>query len=631
MMGRNQFRIAGVCTLWLLTFLLRPGFACGAIETVILPITLDYALVRTFFCQQSYTLPDERAVILEDDQGCTRIELRDPQVAAADSLIKVTNHVKVSLATPLLGTCRGMEWEGYLEVMQKVTLNPDNSRLEFETVNSAVYTENREPATLITPLWDLVQAHALPFLDRMTIDLAPPVQELKDVLPLFFSAGDKDRIGQWLDTLRLEHLRIDPDAVRLDVLLDVEPMPQPEEAVKEISSEEIERLAKTWEDWDAYLVYEIQSLIGKPLTDDEKGELLETLLEIRYGFLKALTEKTIGPHFINEQFIWTWQRLAAILKKYLVAQISESPLNYLAFFTATDALAALQKLGPTLGLDISLDGLVRLGSFLSEGRIEPLLEYSYEINPDLRTLLGFGPPLTDTGPAFEVEELDNPDEDETDRIFKPVRFRLDFWSSSAYAGDAPPKSIKSILPWVPRRDSLKPYLDRVKQVIEKAATETLKKNNLEGKDQSYFRLLSLATAWQESCWRQFITKGGKVRYLVSYNNTSVGLMQVNERVWRGMYRLQSLRWNIEYNARAGSEILQQYLQKYAIRKMDVKNTLDSDTLVRVVYAMYNGGPGEFKKYFKRKQAKSYYKSDKLFWEKYLLTKKGRFDKVLDCY
>jgi len=34
-----------------------------------------------------------------------------------------------------------MEWEGYLEVMQKVTLNPDNSLLVFETVNSAVYND----------------------------------------------------------------------------------------------------------------------------------------------------------------------------------------------------------------------------------------------------------------------------------------------------------------------------------------------------------------------------------------------------------------------------------------------------------------------------------------------------------
>jgi len=620
--------------LWLLMFLVRPGFVYGAIQTVVLPITLDYALVRAFFYQQSYTLPDQRALILEDNQGCTRIELWDPQVAAGDSLLKVTNHVKISLATPFLGKCRGMEWEGYLEVMQKVTLNPDNSQLVFETVNSAVYNEKREPATLTTPLWNLVQAHALPFLDRMIIDLGPPVQELKDFLPLFFSEGDQDRIGQWLhwavaDTLRLEHLRIDPDAVRLDVLLDVEPIPHPEETVKEISSEEIERLSRTWEDWDAYLVYEIQSLTGKPLTDDEKGEVLETLLEIRYGFLKALTDKSIGRDFINEQFIWTWQRLAAILKKYLVTQMSESPLNYLAFFTSTDALAALHKLGPTLGLDISRDGLVRMARFLSEDQIEPLLKYSYEINPDLRTLLGFGPPLTDTGPAFEVEELDIPDEDEADRTFHTVRLWPEFWPSSAYAGDVPSNPMESILSWIPSQDSLKPYLDRVRQLIDQAATETLKKNNLEQKDQPCFRLLSLATAWQESCWRQFIKKGGKVRYLVSYNNTSVGLMQVNERVWRGIYRLESLRWNIEYNARAGSEILQHYLQKYAIRKMDVQNPLDSDTLARVVYAMYNGGPGEFKKFLKRKQAKSYYKSDKLFWEKYLLAKQGQFDKILD--
>jgi len=49
-----------------------------------------------------------------------------------------------------------------------------------------------------------------------------------------------------------------------------------------------------------------------------------------------------------------------------------------------------------------------------------------------------------------------------------------------------------------------------------------------------------------------------------------------------------------------------------------------------VYAMYNGGPGEFRKFLKRKEVNSFYESDKLFWEKYSLAKEGQFDKISIC-
>ncbi len=38
-------------------------------------------------------------------------------------------------------------------------------------------------------------------------------------------------------------------------------------------------------------------------------------------------------------------------------------------------------------------------------------------------------------------------------------------------------------------------------------------------------------------------------------------MQINVRVWRGIYRPENLRWNIQYNARAGVEILALFLQR----------------------------------------------------------------------
>jgi len=167
-------------------------------------------------------------------------------------------------------------------------------------------------------------------------------------------------------------------------------------------------------------------------------------------------------------------------------------------------------------------------------------------------------------------------------------------------------------------------------VLEQAANDTLAQKPLEDKYQDFYRLLVLSTAWQESYWRQFVITNGKLRSLLSYNQSSIGLMQINERVWRGLYQLESLRWNIHYNAHAGSEILNYYLGKYALKKMDSTHPLGLDTLARVVYAMYNGGPREFRKFLNRKETNSFYESDQLFWEKYSLAKEGHFDKVSAC-
>ena len=120
----------------------------------------------------------------------------------------------------------------------------------------------------------------------------------------------------------------------------------------------------------------------------------------------------------------------------------------------------------------------------------------------------------------------------------------------------------------------------------------------------------------------------RARVSVTFNRFV--LMQINERVWRGLYKTDSLRWNIEYNARAGAEILDHYLKDYALKKMDPANPLDHDTLGRAVYAMYNGGPGQYKKYLDRQRSGKLYSSDKLFQEKFDWVSAADWGKISKC-
>ena len=142
-----------------------------------------------------------------------------------------------------------------------------------------------------------------------------------------------------------------------------------------------------------------------------------------------------------------------------------------------------------------------------------------------------------------------------------------------------------------------------------------------------------ATAWQESCFRQFIVKDKKITYLLSYNNTSVGIMQINEKVWRGIYDLQGLRWNIEYNSNAGAEILNLYLNRYIAKQQNlekISSPAEKRYLSAWLYALYNGGPVQLHRFPERNKTGKFYKSEQLFLEKYDKVTGEQWVRLVDC-
>jgi hypothetical protein len=177
--------------------------------------------------------------------------------------------------------------------------------------------------------------------------------------------------------------------------------------------------------------------------------------------------------------------------------------------------------------------------------------------------------------------------------------------------------------------NLEERLNYIKTMLKDAVVETLKKNTIPDIYHRLFLQAVSATGWQESCFRQFLEKKGKITYLLSYNNSSVGMMQVNERVWRGLYDLKHLRWNIRYNALAGCEILEQYFTRYALSNKQASQ-LDTDTLASALYAMYNSGPGDFQKFLQRSASGKRLFTDNLFQEKYSWIKKDEWNHITKC-
>jgi hypothetical protein len=198
------------------------------------------------------------------------------------------------------------------------------------------------------------------------------------------------------------------------------------------------------------------------------------------------------------------------------------------------------------------------------------------------------------------------------------------------AGESAGDVGKRLRNWAPTRKDLDEYLPIVQRVLHRAADDTLAKKPVDKRYVSIFRPLVLATAWKETCWRQFIRRGGKVVTMES-SAGALGMMQVNPRVWRGFYDVNALRADIAYNAHAGTEILQHYLVDYAIKKKEQELGGGVDALARATYSAYNGGPGSIGRYRSEKTAKSLRAIDAEFWRVYQSVKSGNELGVRACY
>ncbi len=133
--------------------------------------------------------------------------------------------------------------------------------------------------------------------------------------------------------------------------------------------------------------------------------------------------------------------------------------------------------------------------------------------------------------------------------------------------------------------------------------------------------LVLSTAWQESCWRQFVMDGTRIRWLESATG-DIGLMQVNKHVWRGFYDIERLKWDVLYNAGAGCKRILARMMQVCV---DVASLLDpvliSSHLARSALAGYNGGPGACNRWRRREPA-ALKQIDSSFLDKYEAAENG---------
>ena len=642
----------------------------GASETVSLPVTIDFPLLSSLTANAAFPGKGQSAVVYRTEQGCQEVILSEPRFSEKGGMIVFEVKAHVQWGFTVFGRClTPITWDGYISLLQKPRID-DRWSLSFETVDSTIYDKRHGPARIAQTVWSHVKPLVYDYVNGITIDLAPPVDELGLFFEALFPPEHRNRAEGLVKSMRPGMVETTASSVKIAIMAEVEPNREIPAGGEEerITEEGWAIFIENWESLDVFLVQVITSLSGEPLTDDERQILLSVLLDTRYRFSFELDEKIPDNDFIRGQFVEAWRQMSSIFRNHLVRDSSRSILSYLAFFTASDALVALDKIGPSLGIEISRNGLIRLANLISEGRAVDM-EYRYGVNAELRKVLGLGIPLQALGPAIEGDWLDlesgQPEDDGTgvpvgkESSLRPfirpqisaaslagapqkanecaqiIRNLSEFFFTPAHADEkSPPSTMSEIVEsWVmPKNDPAK-YLERVKSLLTEASSGAFKKAELPAGLESFYKTVVLATAWTESCYHQFKIKAKRIYYIRSYNGTSVGIMQINERAWRGIYDEKHLRWDVAYNVLAGCEILALYLGKYAIKEMDDVD-LDSPphqaTLARLLYAVYNGGPNQVRKFAYRTKKGRFHLSDKVFFEKYEWVLEEKWEKIREC-
>jgi hypothetical protein len=288
-----------------------------------------------------------------------------------------------------------------------------------------------------------------------------------------------------------------------------------------------------------------------------------------------------------------------------------------------------------VGIEISEDGFRRLAALISPEPFD-LTKPSIEADQKLRQVLGLEPLLDTPLPTNKPISLPAIEENDPTSWQGPFHWPdlANFFSPDLALADepipAPPEEIKN---WTAELIPAHVLLPKVRDVLQAAAQRQQKHLSSPGNTTGWFEKMILASAWQESCFRQFHINNKAITYLLSSNRSSVGIMQVNERVWHGVYNIQQLRWNINYNSQAGSEILALYLRDYLQEKkppMDLATPKGQRFLAAWLYSLYNGGPGQRKPFLARYNSEKLFRSEQLFLAKFDLVNGDKWVDHVHC-
>lgn len=595
-----------------LAALFPPATLAAPVE---LPVNLDYALVSDALSRQIFQGSGGQAELLRDNRGCNQLTLSEPRVSGTDTgLLRLTTRVSARVGTPVGGRCLlPFAWNGRIETFKEALVAPGSGRVTFRVTDSNILSADAEQRKMSGVVWSWIKGQVHPRLSAVTLDLGPAVTELRALLRDALPAGPTNP-GLIADSLNLQSARAGADALTVTFSLDAPPTPSDWEPTQEatLTLEELAAWDAAWQSWDAFATWLVKNL-ATPAESELRATLAEILLEARHELRDALATDAREEDPVRHLFLSTWARLAPLLRSTELNLPSARSMELATFISAANALQALDSAAPHLGLGLNSSTLRRMARMLVPAVTDEELAYDSRVDPQLRQLLGLEPEL-------ELETL------EDTAAAGPFTWLM----APAHAAAVSPSLVKLLTGWIPAPNDLDRYLRTMEQLLDESIAAERKRGKVADDYFDLYEDLVRATAWQESCWRQFVEKNGEIRPIQS-SAGSVGLMQINQHVWRNIYDLDALQNNVGYNARAGNEILAHYLVDYAIKRKEHEVRGDIHDLARATYGVYNGGPRHLTRY-RRDDTSAYLRRiDNAFWDKYQAIREHGTEAVRQCY
>jgi hypothetical protein len=592
---------------WLALFLLATAAQAEVhAATVELPLFLRTRILQNALQESLTPAPDRKAVLYEKDSH-NYFHIADPRLSIRDGEPRFRCNIAAGAGFEPLGVLSSsIHWNGSIE-MNLFFYVDDRWQLRYRIIDSTIYDEHGNKTLLSSFVWKLSRRFLYPLLEDFSFDLSPPQQEIMELLRNSVSPDDLEELEAVLSTIQAGTLRADGDGIVVPLLLTVaERLPAAEIVPPQepLTLEEIQGVQNLLEPLDAFLVFVVKSA-GSDFSDpDLRNRLFDLLITSRYRLLAILAgENPVDNEDpLRNLFVEAWQQLRAIVEssESRDSMVQEQLLRYMTFINAGDALLVLDAAAPQLGMHITTDGLRRLARMLQPEYQGDPLRFDWEVDPALRNLFNFLPEPRQEPPGRTLGSrlLD---------IFVPAAHAAETVSvRAAEAG-------RRLDRWVPSVTELDEYRVLVAALLQRAALDRVGSEELDPQYAEIYRNLVPATALIESCWRQFTRSNGQV-VCVRSKAGSLGMMQINQHVWRGFYNIERLKWDVIYNIEAGTEILMHYFKENGLKLAGDGGR--PEYAARAAYCAYNAGPRAARRFINPKATSREKMVDARLWEYY---------------
>ena len=629
------------------------------------PLTIDYITLSEALKRQAYT-DDGKARLWNGSDRCQYLYAENPVFSHDSGAVVLESNGTLSLGVAVASTCVSpINWKGIIQVKAEPYIALP-LMLKFHVRDINVLNDKHDKTLIAGKGFDLVKSHFIPKIEEFGFDLNPATEQLAALAQDAAPAEVAERVKATLATLTAESTVLaTPDGVRatLEMRLPTFATPTASPAPAKLTAEEIAAFEKQLNQFDAFLVFAVKQL-GSTNTDPKfRRDLLSLLIDSRYRLVQALSDPSSGgADPVRILFLKQWMRLGEIIRDAARRHaLGNRSLEFLSFISAADALLALDDAAPALGMRISADDLRRFAKIMApQATTDPLL-FNFEEDKELRQMFGVPEPMESSDFSEESELVaatstpgatpspspgapsptaipETPMPTSTPGPTSWIEWPLSLISPTMAWGatDVPAAEDRfsklrelahKLRRAVVNDDNADSYRTDIGALIELSGEREIATEQVDAAHRPLYKNLVKAVAWQESCWRQFVVKGGRIVFLESSTH-DIGLMQVNKYVWRGFYSIERLEWDILYNATAGMEILARLMDDIA-DKGGAASPGKPEELARSIYAAYNGGPSAYRRW-RGREPRETRAIDSAFWAKYQATARGQSFDIMTC-